>query len=588
MAVCKFWQQGNCRNGAGCRFEHSDQSANSNRNGFHNRYAPLQNQPSNQSNSRNFNTQRGGNEAHIPFSLDKAAIKQDLTTDRPQWILSAYGPGRHAPEQLFGGPMREQSFEEMRLLHYIAAASGNVQPAIQDAERLWQEADQQIQTALNDVDGAINYIVASDSKHPNRNDFCQQCTSTDQTPWVQRSDHPPINNAFGAVSQTTPSAFGQPSTQNGSAFGQPSTQNGSAFGQPSTQNGSAFGQPANQNGTAFGQPSTQNPSAFGGPSQSFGVAPQIGASGGFGQPSALGQKPSAFGSTFGQPSHLEQRAGAFGNPSAMGQKESPFGAPSNGAMNSGQPGFSNLGGTSNAFGHPNPNPLVNPMGGAFGSNPLPPGIQQSQANPMAQNNNPLAPVNSFVQPTPPNPFGSNSGNTQAFGAPSPAPNNPFGAPSSQSMNAMQNQFTAPVTQTQQFGNQQDSGNLNMTAGAPPARSGSHMNTFSPNFRPPPNDNIVPHPPADSYIRSQGDKLESFNGLPVEYKDGEPGTFVNGKWHKIWCAKGYTGPNKTTEIENVSFDEPTTVAYLQARRTGAFPGGVMPMIPPKREWCLFNF
>ncbi|TEY85146.1 hypothetical protein BOTCAL_0017g00600 [Botryotinia calthae] len=505
-------------------------------------------------------------EAHIPFGLDKATIKQDLTTDRPQWILSAYGPGRHAPEQLFGGPTREQSFEEMRLLHYIAAASGNAQPAIQDAERLWQEADQQIQTALNDVDGAINYIVASDSKHPNRNDFCQQCTSTDQTPWVQRSDHPPINNAFGAASQTTPSAFGQ----------------------PSNHNGSAFGQPTNQNGTAFGQPSTQNASAFDGPSQGFGAAPQIGASSGFGQPSALGQKPSAFGSTFGQPSQLEQRAGAFGNPSAMEQKASPFGAPSNGVMNSGQAGFSNLGGTSNAFGHPNPNPLVNPMGGAFGSNPLPPGIQQSQVNPIAQNNNPLAPVNSFVQPTPPNPFGSNSGNTQAFGAPSPAPINPFGAPSSQTMNAMQNQSTAPVTQTQQFSNQQGSGNLNMTAGAPPARFGSNMNTFSPNFRPPPNDNIVPHPPTDSYIRSRGDKLESFNGLPVEYKDGEPGTFVNGKWHKIWCAKGYTGPNKTTEIENVSFDEPTTVAYLQARRTGAFPGGVMPMIPPKREWCLFNF
>lgn len=65
-----------------------------------------------------------------PYNLDKAAIKQDLTTERPQWILSAYGPGRNAPEQLFGGSTREQSFEEMRLMHYIAAASGNVQPAV--------------------------------------------------------------------------------------------------------------------------------------------------------------------------------------------------------------------------------------------------------------------------------------------------------------------------------------------------------------------------------------------------------------------------------------------------------------------------
>ena len=66
---------------------------------------------------------------NVPFSLDKKTIIEDLTTDRPQWILSAYGPGRHAPEQLFTGA-REQSFEEMRLLHYMAAASGNAQPAV--------------------------------------------------------------------------------------------------------------------------------------------------------------------------------------------------------------------------------------------------------------------------------------------------------------------------------------------------------------------------------------------------------------------------------------------------------------------------
>ncbi|KAJ8063862.1 hypothetical protein OCU04_007717 [Sclerotinia nivalis] len=560
MTVCKFWQQGNCRNGAGCKFEHSDQNANYNKNGFNNRYAPLQNQTSNQSNSRNYNTQRGGNEAHIPFSLDKATIKQDLTTDRPQWILSAYGPGRHAPEQLFGGPAREQSFEEMRLIHYIAAASGNAQPAIQDAERLWQEADQQIQNALYDVDGAINYIIAADNKHPNRNDYCQQNTSTDQTPWLQRNDRPAGSNAFGAPSQTITSTFGQPSTQTSSAFAQ---------------------QPI-QNVAAFGQPSSQNSSAFGGTPQGFGAVQQGGASGGFGQPSALGQKPSAFG----QPSQIEQGAGAFGNPSAMGQKANPFGAPSNSGMNSGQPGFSNFGGTSNAFGQPNPNPL----GGAFGSNPLPPGIQQSQVNPMSQDNNPLAPVNSFGQPAQSNPFGANSGTNQAFGAPSPAPKNPFGAPSPQPTNDMQNQFTNPGPQTQQFGNRQNFENLNMIAGAPSARSDSNMNTFSPNFRPPPsNVNIVQHPPAESYIRTgHGGKLESFNGLPVMYKDGEPGTNINGKWHKIWCPKGYTGPNKTTEMENAVFDEQTTAAYLQARRTGTFPGGVMPCIPPKREWCLFNF
>jgi nucleoporin NUP42 len=65
-----------------------------------------------------------------PYGLEKEHIVTDLTADRPQWILSAYGPGRQAPAQLFGGPMREQSFEEMRLLHYMATASGNSPQAV--------------------------------------------------------------------------------------------------------------------------------------------------------------------------------------------------------------------------------------------------------------------------------------------------------------------------------------------------------------------------------------------------------------------------------------------------------------------------
>lgn len=299
----------------------------------------------------------------------------------------------------------------------------------------------------------------------------------------------------------------------------------------------------------------------------------------------MGQNPSAFGSAFGQPSQVEQRAGAFGNPSVMGQKTNPFGAPSNSGANAGQSGLSSFGGSSNAFGQPS----LNPLGGTFTSNALPPGIQQSQVNPMVQNTNPLAQANSFGQPSA-NPFGSNGGSAQPFGAPQVS-QNPFGASNAQPMNAMQNQLTNTASQAQQFGNQQGFGNLHMIAGAPSAPGASNSNIFSPNFRPPPPDsNTLEHPPADRFIRLRpdGTTLESFNGLPVVYKDGEPGTNINGKWHKIWCPRGYPGPNKATELENAVFDEKTTTAYLQARQTGAFPGGVMPMIPPKREWCLWNF
>lgn len=63
------------------------------------------------------------------YSLNPDVIVKDLTEERPQWILSAYGPGREAPEQLWGAPV-EQSFEEMRLHFEMGAAAGNPQGAV--------------------------------------------------------------------------------------------------------------------------------------------------------------------------------------------------------------------------------------------------------------------------------------------------------------------------------------------------------------------------------------------------------------------------------------------------------------------------
>lgn len=64
------------------------------------------------------------------YSLSTEVIQKDLTNERPQWILSCYGPGKDAPAQLFGGYPREQSFEEMRLHHLAGKASGNEQRAV--------------------------------------------------------------------------------------------------------------------------------------------------------------------------------------------------------------------------------------------------------------------------------------------------------------------------------------------------------------------------------------------------------------------------------------------------------------------------
>lgn len=45
-------------------------------------------------------------------------------------MMSAYGPGKLPPVQLFGGPELEQSPEEIRTLHYMALASGTPQQSV--------------------------------------------------------------------------------------------------------------------------------------------------------------------------------------------------------------------------------------------------------------------------------------------------------------------------------------------------------------------------------------------------------------------------------------------------------------------------
>lgn len=61
------------------------------------------------------------------YLVTPEGIRDDLTIDLPQWILSSYAPGRNPPDQLFGGYPREQSFEELQLLYREGVASGNEQ-----------------------------------------------------------------------------------------------------------------------------------------------------------------------------------------------------------------------------------------------------------------------------------------------------------------------------------------------------------------------------------------------------------------------------------------------------------------------------
>ncbi len=102
---------------ANCRFEHPGANTNSN---------PFGAPSANRFNALNTASTRPPDDT-TPYKITKDMIRTDLANERPTWILSCYGPGKEAPEQLFGGYPREQSLEEVMV--YIRG-SANPQQAV--------------------------------------------------------------------------------------------------------------------------------------------------------------------------------------------------------------------------------------------------------------------------------------------------------------------------------------------------------------------------------------------------------------------------------------------------------------------------
>ncbi|KAH8661430.1 hypothetical protein BGZ60DRAFT_491381 [Tricladium varicosporioides] len=532
--VCRFWEQGNCRYGSSCKFYHPTSNGPTSSN----RFSALQ-QPEPSNNSRRSNGYENSAPAKTPpYGLERAHIVADLSSERPQWILSAYGPGRQAPTQLFGGEPREKSMEEVRLMHYLARASGNPQQAIQEETNLFQASEQQIRTALNDVDGAMRFIISAESQHPNRVDICQLAASQ-------------------------PNSFGAPST---------GSQLTSTFGAPSGGTG------------AFNQPSSlgQKPNPFATPTPAFGAPSQPATGGAFGQPSALGQKASPFGTpsqTFGAPSQLGQTNG-FGQPSVLGPKPTPFGAPSSGI---GANPFTAASGAPSAF--TAPVPVANP----FGQPSRPPNTGSFGA--------PSQPSVPFGTPSA-SPFGQPSTQANPFGqAPSQDQSNPFGQP--------QNPLVSPPTQQPNpFGppSQTSTQNPFGTPKATPTTtsngfSGPNMNPFSatPAAVPPTiihghSTTNLTHPPLASYATADpAGRLLTFKGQHVVYRSNEPGIKnQNGDWSKIWFPAGPPNLNNDSQMDDNEYNDAIKADYMHMRQTGTFQNGVMPMLPPKKEWCTWDF
>ncbi|KNG80835.1 hypothetical protein ANOM_011217 [Aspergillus nomiae NRRL 13137] len=559
---CKFEHPGQSSLGSGNRFGVLSGGGGGGGGGFGGRSAQQNQQPAN-------------------YGVTADDIKIDLTAGkgRPEWVFSCYGPGKNAPKQLFGGVQREQSFEELRLRHYEAAAAGNAEQAVQEAQALYAEALKQMDVILSDLGGAVKYIVDGINEHPNRIDITEGKT--------------------GPASSQGPSPFGQPS-----AFGQPAASSQtSGFGQPSAMGqSSGFGQPSTLgSGSAFGKPSGfGQPSALGQPS-GFGQPSALGQSSGFGQPSAL-----ASGSAFGKPSGLGGGQPAFGKPA--------FGQPSLGQPNQGQPAFgqssafgqpSSLGGSSfgastnaspfGAISNQNQNAGVGFGQAASATSPFAQAASQqpAAASGFGQPSTTPATSGGFSQPAQtPSPFGQPQPQPQPqpssnpFGQPSTAPN-PFGAPSQpqqQQAQAAPSPFGQPAAGFAQPAQQQPPAPTATACTGPPGI----IKVEDPN-------QLSPIPPLSGQtIRDPMTKrLSTWKGQPVKYIDNNP-CYLHPQDRQTYVRIFFPdGPPDQASLRDATgkpeeYTPEVTEQYEFFVKNGYFKDGVIPSVPPKTEWVSFDF
>lgn len=422
--------------------------------------------------------------------------------------------------------------------------------------------------ARNDLDGALRYIIDAENIHPNRNDMCIKPDSNrpfdmnmggfsgpsqsnpgpsflnsgadGEAPSVKANNTIPFNmnlGGFGGPSQPS-------STQPSLGGGPPGIRKNNTI--PFTMNQGGFGGPSQPTAPASAKPNnvipfTMNAGGFSGlarqaPAQNNNPFANGGASGSFGQPSG----PAPSGGLFGQPSNLGPSVPKFGQPSQPGPTN-PFAR----GLAAAQPAAS-WGGSNQA------------ANGGFGQTP------QSQGGLFAQG-----------QQTRP-----------LFGQPSGPQGLPFGQLPQQSAPASTVIFGVASQPSQ------PSGNAFQPSGPPAANPDTMqvMDVQSESNPYPPNTKFV-HPNVQEYSYRDGSgKLQAWKSRPVQYINDEPfyKRDEDQEWERIWFPDGPPRYTDETELPEEMYDDKTKEAYLYMREHGVFKDGWMPFLPPRREWCLWDF
>ncbi|WVO18916.1 uncharacterized protein IAS62_000190 [Cryptococcus decagattii] len=528
----------------------------------------------------------------LPFQFTEDTIRNDLTIELPQWILSVYGAAKYEPNLIYEG---ELSPEELRWRSVLALKEGKAQEYVKEEETLVSNAKAKIASLVADLSATnklaqklhqTRFTNGQQPGAPRPKDFSESGvvpstqifapsgmaseTRPSSTPFGARSDVSAFGggngssfgsagSVFGAVNRVNPfstvpagggassgSAFGQSAFGAGKppAFGSSAfaggSQTGSAFGSPAVSGGGAFGQ------AAFGQKSAGAPT-FG--TSTFGLTNPSTKSA-FGS-SAFGQsaKPSvtsSFGSSaplsaFSQDSKpVKSVFGSSQAPSAFASTSQTTATPMPGTA-FGQSAFGKPSGTTAAV-----NPAATSVFGqsTFGQeakqNPF--GTQPQEAVAAGSGfglNQPAAPAaggfGAFTNtaPTPTNPFGQSS-----------APANPFVKSASATQPTSLSSFAAPATSA--FGSTSAFG-----AAYPSKSTFGFANTSD------------SRPAADGFTALNSALKQPQLSMPVP-----PGWSYDDPW--TWLLYG----NAETDNSGTLEDE-----FLDAFKHATFSLGNIPSMPP---------